>query len=302
MVMNHLIHSYGGLDLSRGKIICLIGGLYTVINENNERFDLKPIGLFRYQNISPKVGDDVIFNNDSITEVLPRKNDLIRPAIANVDQAIIICSAKEPEFSFYLLDQFLALIINANVLPVIVLTKIDLLFSEELITIKSKLAYYQTMFPVYYVDSMNKQGVEELMLGLAGKVNVFCGQTGAGKSSLLNAIMPELELKTDKISLALGRGKHTTRHVELINVHNAWIADTPGFSKLDFPNMEITQLKDLYPDFVNLSPDCRFNGCLHINEPDCAVKTAYHSDRILKERYENYLLFHQMIKKQKPKY
>lgn len=302
MFMNHLIRFYGGLHLSKGKIICLIGGLYTVINANNERNNIKPIGLFRYQNISPKVGDDVIYNEDSITEVLPRKNDLIRPAIANVDQAIIICSAKEPDFSFYLLDQFLALIINANILPVIVLTKIDLLTLEELASIKNKLAYYQTMFPVYYIDSMNKQGVDELMQGLSGKVNVFSGQTGAGKSSLLNAIMPELNLKTDQISLALGRGKHTTRHVELINVHNAWIADTPGFSKLDFPNMDVKRLKDLYPDFVNLSQDCRFNGCLHINEPDCAVKTAYHSEKILKERYENYILFHHLIKNQKPKY
>lgn len=302
MLVIVLNHFYGGFDLKKGKIIRLIGGLYTVIDESGIRIDIKPIGLFRYQNISPKVGDDVYFNEDSITEVLPRKNDLIRPAIANVDQAIIICSAKKPDFSFYLLDQFLALIIEANISPVIVLTKIDLLSEKELSMIKSKLTYYEMFFPVRYIDSKNKVGINELMQILTGKVSVFSGQTGAGKSSLLNAIMPELNLKTDAISEALGRGKHTTRHVELINVHEGWIADTPGFSKLEFPEMDIARLKDLYPDFVELSKDCRFNGCLHINEPDCAVKMAYQSGNLLKERYENYVLFHHMIKKQKIKY
>jgi len=288
--------------LKKGRIIRLIGGLYTVIDELGNRVDTRPIGLFRYQNISPKVGDDVLYDEESIQEVLPRRNDLVRPAIANVDQAIIINSAKKPDFSFYLLDQFLALIEAANVLPLIVLTKIDLLTADELDTLKAKLEYYSSMYQVCYVDSKNKVGMDELMTHLSGKLSVFSGQTGAGKSSLLNAIDPLLNLKTDAISEALGRGKHTTRHVELIKVQDGWIADTPGFSKLEFPEMDITSLKDLYPDFVRLANECRFNQCLHINEPDCAVKKAYHDGRILKERYENYVLFHQSIKSQKPRY
>lgn len=288
--------------MKKGRIIRLIGGLYTVIDEFGNRVDLKPIGLFRYQNISPKVGDEVYFDDESIQEVLPRKNDLVRPAIANVDQAIIINSAKKPDFSFYLLDQFLALIEEANVKPLIVLTKIDLMTDKELVQLKSKLDYYSSLYTVCYVDSKNRIGIDELMMHLSGKLSVFSGQTGAGKSSLLNAINPLLNLKTDAISEALGRGKHTTRHVELIQVRDGWIADTPGFSKLEFPNMDVSLLKDLYPDFTNLANQCRFNQCLHINEPDCAVKKAYTKGVILKERYENYVLFHQTIKNQKPKY
>ena len=288
--------------MKKGRIIRLIGGLYTVIDESGNRVDIKPIGLFRYQNISPKVGDEVLYDEESIQEVLPRKNDIVRPAIANVDQAIIINSAKKPDFSFYLLDQFLALIEAANVSPLIVLTKIDLLTEAELSKLKTKLDYYAKIYPVCYVDSKNRVGIDELMKHLSGKLSVFSGQTGAGKSSLLNAIDPLLNLKTDAISEALGRGKHTTRHVELIKVRDGWIADTPGFSKLEFPDMDINSLKDLYPDFTKLANLCRFNQCLHVNEPDCAVKKAYQEGFILKERYENYLLFHQTIKSQKPKY
>ncbi|PKL00127.1 MAG: ribosome small subunit-dependent GTPase A [Tenericutes bacterium HGW-Tenericutes-1] len=288
--------------MKKGRIIRLIGGLYTVIDELGNRVDLKPIGLFRYQNISPKVGDEVMYDEESIQEVLPRKNDLVRPAIANVDQAIIINSAKKPDFSFYLLDQFLALIEDANVKPLIVLTKIDLMSDKELLQLKSKLEYYTSMYKVCYVDSKNRVGIDLLMENLSGKLSVFSGQTGAGKSSLLNAIDPLLNLKTDAISEALGRGKHTTRHVELIKINEGWIADTPGFSKLEFPEMNVTKLKDLYPDFTRLANLCRFNQCLHINEPDCAVKKAYQEGSILKERYENYVLFHQSIKSQKPKY
>jgi len=292
----------GGSHLKKGKIIRLIGGLYTVIDEAGNRIDIRPIGLFRYQNISPKVGDDVMYDDDLIHEVLPRKNELVRPAIANVDYAIIINSAKKPDFSFYLLDQFLALVERAGITPVVVLTKIDLMTDAELIQLKSKLDYYQSMYPVLYVDSKHHVGIEALLELLKGKVCVLSGQTGAGKSSLMNSIDPLLNLKTDAISEALGRGKHTTRHVELIKVGAGWIADTPGFSKLEFPDMDILQLKDLYPDFVKLRDECRFNGCVHVNEPNCAVKNAYQKGDILKERYENYLLFHANIKAQKPKY
>ncbi len=288
--------------MKEGKIIRLIGGLYTVIDEQNTRYELKPIGLFRFQGISPKVGDNVIFDESAIHEVLPRENDLLRPAIANVDQALLVHACKKPDFSFYLLDQFLALIESANVRPVIVLTKIDLLSYDELSEIKSKLRYYEADYPVFYISNKNPESIASLKSIITGKVSVLSGQTGAGKSSFLNAIDERLNLKTDAISEALGRGKHTTRHVELIHVADGWIADTPGFSKLEFPHMNPEDLPHLYPDFVRLSSQCRFHGCMHINEPDCAVKKAVQAGLILKERYENYLLFSQTIKKQKPKY
>jgi ribosome biogenesis GTPase len=288
--------------LTQGKIIKLTGGLYTVVDEIGKQFELRPIGLFRYHNVRPKVGDDVMFDEDAIKEVLPRRNEMIRPAIANVDYILIVNSCKQPDFSFLLLDRFLALIAKSEIPAIIIITKTDLMNALELNILKQKLAYYQRFCPVFYTASLSLLGIEAIKDLIYKKIIVLSGQTGAGKSSILNAIDPKLNLKTDTISVALGRGKHTTRHVELINICGGWIADTPGFSKLDFEGFEARTFNTLYPDFVRFRDECRFNGCTHTNEPGCRVKELVQSKDILPERYENYLRLYEEIKSQKPIY
>ncbi len=286
----------------QGRIIKLIGGLYTVIDEEKNRYVIKPLGVFRYKNIQPKVGDLVKFNEDSITEIYPRKNELYRPMVANIDQALLVNSAKKPDFSFLLLDKFLALIEANEIEPIIIITKVDLMTEIELADLKEKLSYYERYFKVIYFSSKTKVGVEEILAITKNKVNVLSGQTGAGKSTLLNTIDPSLNIETNEISKALGRGKHTTRHVELIAFGEGFIADTPGFSKLEFVDFKSDQLKFYYPDFFAMSSGCKFYECTHIHEPGCAIKNAVEKGEILKERYENYQFIYNEIKVQKPIY
>lgn len=288
--------------MEKGRIIKLTGGLYTVIDEKNQRHLVRPLGIFRHHNDKPKVGDICYFEDTTIHKLEARENDLVRPAIANIDQALLIQSSKKPDFSFLLLDKFLALIEQANVKPIIIITKVDLLSESEFTILKSKLKYYENFYRVIYFSIKTEEGKDEIKSLISGKVNVVSGQTGAGKSSLLNVLDPSLNLATDEISIALGRGKHTTRHVELIDFGNGWVADTPGFSKLEFQEMELNTLKDLYPDFFELSKECRFNECHHINEPNCKIKEAYENGQILKERYENYQKLYEELKLRKPKY
>ncbi|MDD3127133.1 MAG: ribosome small subunit-dependent GTPase A [Candidatus Izemoplasmatales bacterium] len=286
----------------QGKIIKLTGGLYTVVDEMGKRVELRPVGLFRYQKISPKVGDNVMFDEESIKQVLPRRNEMIRPAIANVDFIMVVNSCQQPDFSFLLLDRFLALVAKAEIPVIIVITKTDLLNESELNSIKQKLKYYQKFYPVFFTASPSLLGIDAIKELIYGKIIVLSGQTGAGKSSMLNAIDPKLNIKTNTISKALGRGKHTTRHVELINICGGWIADTPGFSKLDLSGFEAKTFNTFYPDFVRFRDECRFNGCTHTNEPGCRIKALVQTQDILPERYENYLRLYEEIKSQKPNY
>lgn len=292
----------GGPSLKKGRIIKLIGGIYTVVDEMNQSVELKPLGIFRYKKISPKVGDFVLFDEEAIQEVLERHNDLIRPAICNVDQALLISSSKKPDFSSLLLDKFLSLVEFNQIEPIIVITKIDLLTEEERASLEDYLSYYRKYFKVILFSTKTKEGLDEILEVIKGKVNVLTGQTGAGKSSLLNTIDPLLNLATDEISMALGRGKHTTRHVEFIPLHEGWIADTPGFSKLEFTDMDESQLKDSFPDFFERSHLCKYHGCLHEKEPGCSIKEAVKNNEIPLERYENYLKMKEEIKQIKKKY
>ena len=298
----NLTRNDGGVRLEKGKIVKLVGGIYTVAGPEGIRADLKPLGLFRYRQIHPKVGDDVMYDAESIRELLPRRNDMVRPAVANVDYIFIVASCKEPSFSFLLLDRFLALVIHAGIDPVILVSKIDLMTAGELAVLKAKLAYYERFFPVIYTTSRSLEGIREIKDLLKGKIAVLSGQTGAGKSSMLNAIDPNLHLETDEISKALGRGKHTTRHVELWNLCGGWIADTPGFSKLDFLGFDAKTFPSLYPDFAEPAESCRFHGCTHVNEPGCRVKALVKTGEILPERYDNYLRLIEEIKNIKPLY
>ncbi len=288
--------------MQRGLITKLIGGLYTVLDENNQSHELKARGKFRHINESPKVGDICQFDSEFIKVIEERKNNLVRPPVANVDQAILINSAKEPNFSFNLLDRFLMLIENEDITPVIVITKIDLLTNEELDVLKKKMEYYEDFYDVTYLSSKTKENVHELNDLFKDKISVFAGQTGAGKSSLLNAINPELSLETNEISKALGRGKHTTRHSELLPIYDGLVADTPGFSKLDFYDIALENVPINFVDFFELSNQCKFRGCTHLNEPKCKVKSEVEQGNILRSRYENYKNIYDEIKNQKPKY
>lgn len=288
--------------MKKGRIIKLTGGLYTVIDENKNRYELKPLGIFRILENKPKVGDIVTFDEQSINGLFPRENNLLRPAIANVDQALLVHAAKAPDFSFPLMDRFLILIESAGIRPVIIISKMDLLSTLERELLEKKLAYYRHYYPVIYFSTKTKEGQEAIEQITRDKVNVLAGQTGAGKSSLLNAMNPELELATDEISKALGRGKHTTRVVELIQFHDGWIADTPGFSYLELVDIDKDRLRELYPDFTEYSAACRYNSCSHTHEPGCAVKDAYREGKILAERYENYVKFLEEIQAIKPRY
>lgn len=285
-----------------GKIIKSIGGLYSVIDESKVIYVLKPLGVFRHKNIQPKVGDFVIFNEDSIIDIKDRSNDLYRPFIANVDQALLVNSAKQPDFSFLLLDKFLTIIEANNIKPIIIITKVDLMSEEELNKLKSKLKYYEKFYKVIYFSSKTKEGLTEVLDISRDKVNVLSGQTGAGKSSLLNTINPELNIETNEISKALGRGKHTTRHVELISFGEGFIADTPGFSKLEFVDFQADEIRYYFPDFFELAKGCRFYECTHIHEPGCRIIEAVNKGEILRERYDDYKFIFNEIKLQKPRY
>lgn len=285
-----------------GLIVKLIGGLYTVMDNDHHKYELKARGLFRHNNESPKVGDRVTFNEEFIQTIKERTNDLVRPPVANVDQAILINSAKEPNFSFNLLDRFLVLIENEDITPVIVITKIDLLTEPELTELKEQLTYYEKFYQVVYLSSKTKENIEALTLLFQDKISVFAGQTGAGKSSLLNALNPKFNLETNEISKALGRGKHTTRHSELLDVLGGLVADTPGFSRLDFFDIDLDNVPMNFVDFFALSNQCKFRACTHHDEPKCKVKEELEKGNILPSRYKNYLLIYQEIQEQKPKY
>ncbi len=288
--------------MKQGRIIKLIGGQYSVIDEQQQTTVVKPRGVFRHEKKHPKVGDMVQFDDDLITKLEPRKNELHRPAVANVDQAFIINGVKNPAFSFFLLDRFLIHAEKEDIKAVIVVNKIDLLTKEERRQLQDDLLYYERHYDVYYVSAKQKETLEQLSDVFKDKITVLAGQTGSGKSSLLNALDPSLSLKTQPTSKALGRGKHTTKHSELLPISGGLVADTPGFSKLDFEGIDAVDLPNYYIDFYERSNLCKFRGCQHLNEPGCAVKKAVENYEIPKNRYDNYVRIYEEIKQIKPKY
>ena len=270
----------------KGRIIKNISNDYTV-SCNNKTYTCKPRGKFRLNNKTPLVGDIVTFDevNNYILDIEPRKNELIRPSIANIDIAVIVTSVKKPDFDTHLLDKTLTIISYNNITPIIYFTKLDLLTTEELNEINTYINYYKE---IGYLVATDK---DTLMKYIANKTVVFTGQSGAGKSTLLNKINPKLELKTDEISEALGRGKHTTRHIELYQINNTYIADTPGFSKIDFYDMSPIDIRDNMKEMFDNLEHCKYADCMHIKEDGCYIKEQITKNKILRSRYNNYKEF-----------
>ena len=269
-----------------GQIVRIISNLYTV-KIDDMLYGCRARGKFRKDNISPMVGDYVKIDPDNnlIVDILPRKNELKRPVISNVDIAIIVTSTKNPNLDLILLDKFISIVTYNKIEPVICFTKLDLLNDVERETIDNLRRYYEMIgIKVIY----NTETIEIKKL-LKNKIIVLAGQTGAGKSSLINRLDEKLNIKTDEISVSLGRGKHTTRHVELYEVDEGYIADTPGFSALDLTDIDAKELKDTFIEFKEY--DCKFKDCLHNKENICGVKEAVENKKILQSRYNNYLLF-----------
>lgn len=271
-----------------GIIIKQISNDYTVKIDDGNLVVCKPRGKFRKLNITPLVGDRVVidYDNKYILEILKRTNELIRPSIANIDQAVIITSVHIPNFSSNLLDKLLVTIEYNNVVPIICFTKLDLVDDTTKEEIEKYIEYYKKIgYQVY------KNTDEELKNIFKDKITVFAGQSGAGKSTLLNRLDNSLNLETGEVSTALGRGKHTTRHVELINVLDGLIADTPGFSSLDFSTMTKEDIRDNFIEFNKYRDDCEYKDCMHKNESNCEIKRRVDSNDILNSRYLNYLKF-----------
>lgn len=286
--------------MREGQIVKSISGEYT-IETSDSKIICKPRGIFRYKGMTPKVGDNVLVNEEtkSILEIKPRKNDLIRPVIANVDKAFLVFSVKEPELNLNLLDRMLAIIEFNNIEPIIIFTKLDLLSDLEYYN-NIKEYYKKIGYKVY--ESSKEYLPTEVLPEIEGNLCVLAGQSGVGKSTLLNNFDSSLTLKTNEISKALGRGKHTTRHVELMAISRGYLADTPGFGTVDFTEMEVVDLSQSFREFFDSVKNCKFSQCLHINEPNCEVKRKVESGEILKSRYENYLLFAKEIATYKKKY
>ncbi len=270
--------------MNKGRIVKIVSDDYTIATAK-ERIVCKAKGIFRLQKITPMVGDLVEFSDEKvINKIYPRKNQLQRPFVSNVDQVVIVMSTNHPKLSTYLLDKLIVIIEYNRIIPVICFTKIDLLTNKTLFSnIKS---YYKKIGYQVFTNENN-----DILKIFTNKITVFAGQTGAGKSSLLNQLDKRLQIKTDEISKALGRGKHTTRHVELYDLGGGFVADTPGFSALDLQAISKESIRDSFVEFKELRQHCQYRNCFHIHEEDCQVKKEVAVGTILKSRYQNYLKF-----------
>lgn len=292
----------------QGKIIKGIAGFYYVITDNNIVYECKAKGSFRKDKMKPLVGDnveiDVISENDktgNIVEILPRLNSLIRPAVANVDMALVIFAVKKPNPNLNLLDRFLVTMEKQEIETVICFNKADLAEEEELQYLYD--CYKNCGYEVICFSAKEGTGIDEIKALLKNKTTTVAGPSGVGKSTFINSLLPEDEMQTGAISEKIDRGKHTTRHSQLIAVDdNTFIMDTPGFSSLFIEELEYDELKNYYPEFVKYENDCRFGGCLHLKEPDCAVKKALSDGYISEIRYENYEMLVEELKNKKIRY
>lgn len=289
-----------------GKIIKGIAGFYYVhTSEENLTYECKAKGIFRNQNIKPLVGDDVVIDTGNqpegkgtITQILPRKNELIRPAVANVDQAMVIFAAAEPNPNLNLLDRFLIMMRKQKLNTIICFNKMDIVAEQEISLLQE--TYKRCGYEVLFTSMLEQNGITTIYEMLKDKTTVLAGPSGVGKSTFINVIQPDANMETGDISEKIKRGKHTTRHSELIFIEkDTYVMDTPGFSSLYIDEIEKDDLKDYFAEFHEFDDECRFLGCSHRNEPGCAVKEAIKNKQISQIRYENYLILYNELKDQK---
>lgn len=297
----------------KGKIIKGISGFYYIHVVGAGIYECKAKGIFRKQKIKPLVGDDALidvikeeknengYKTGNLVAILPRRKELIRPAVSNIDMALVVFAAKHPDPNLNLLDRFLCMMEFQKVPSIICFNKCDLVGEEE----KEKLRkiYEPAGYPVYFLTVAQNQGVDEIREIIKGKTATLAGPSGVGKSSLVNALQPDIQMETGQISQKIDRGKHTTRHAEIIPVENgSYIMDTPGFSSMDLPGFEKEELWTCYPEFRENMNQCRFMDCNHMNEPGCAVKEAVEKGKISRIRYDNYKLLYTELKNAKKVY
>ena len=286
----------------QGKIVKGISGFYYVHVVGTGIYECKAKGVFRNQKIKPLVGDNVEIavideekKKGNVEQILSRKNQLIRPAVANIDMALVIFAAAKPDPNFNLLDRFLCMMEYQKVPVTICFNKCDLITEEQQKELED--IYKPAGYEVIFTSAKAKTHLEELQALLKGKTTAVAGPSGVGKSSLINQLQDEVCMETGQISQKIERGKHTTRHSEIIPLEeNAYIMDTPGFSSMDMPGFEKEDLWTCYPEFVEYEPYCKFRGCSHISEPSCGVKEALEEGNISRTRYDNYVLLYNEMK------
>ena len=288
-----------------GKIIKGIAGFYYVCGEDGIVYECKAKGIFRKDNQKPLVGDNVEIHilsrqekEGNLVKILPRQNTLLRPAVANVDQAFVIFAMEDPSPNFLLLDRFLIMMEQAGIPSVICFNKKDLAEEEKVQPLAN--IYRECGYKVILSSAKEGEGIEEIRNVLKGKMTVVAGPSGVGKSSLTNLLQSQVKMETGEISRKLKRGRHTTRHSQVIPAgENTYLMDTPGFSSLYLTDMEQSELKDYFPEFRKFEDGCRFQGCVHIHEPDCRVKQALEQGEISRLRYENYLSLYEELKEKR---
>lgn len=288
----------------QGKIIKGIAGFYYVNVVESGLYECKARGVFRKEKQKPLVGDNVdieILDEEekigNIIKILPRRNELIRPAVANIDQALVVFAVTEPDPHYNLLDRFLVMMERKEIPVILVFNKKDL--GEEQMLEEIGLIYKNCGYPIYFTSALNEQ-IEDICAVLEGKTTAIAGPSGVGKSSLINLLQSQVQMETGSISKKIARGKHTTRHSELITINkDSYIMDTPGFSSLYVNDFEKEDLKYYFREFEPYEGQCRFNGCDHVHEPGCAVKEAVEAGKIHRIRYKNYMEMYRELKERK---
>ena len=304
----------------KGRILKGIAGFYYVETYEEKVYECKAKGIFRKTNLKPLVGDDVeidIIDEEkklgNITEIFPRKNQLLRPPVANVDQAVILFAIVKPNPSYNLLDRFLIMMRQQNLPVIICFNKQDIATAEEQQELYD--AYEKCGYKVLFISVREEKGLDELKELLKGKTTTLAGPSGVGKSSLLNKLVPNAQMQTGDLSRKIERGKNTTRHSELFFVEElsdnadgeatacyTYVIDTPGFTSLEMRDVTPDNLMQFYPEFAEYEPECRFGGCSHIAEPDCGVKRAIEEGKIARVRYDNYKVLYEELKNMRPDY